>query len=681
MTYFDYLNTENRAVSGGSHYGPIIDSASASHAFVEVADLRLHFDHRKHVRIGCIYACDPKMPGLFHLCSQTSLNQSKSITELIDNSIGTLHFLPQNAPDASPGSAVIKMDAAGTHSMVVGTGILGNNRNKCVIPSVLEIGQAIGWSIRMQLGGTGTVMSDTLAGWKMRVGAAQMVVAAYNAEGHEGIEWAKEFPNWLLRYYGRLMDLTPFSIGTSNDEMAEAITKQVWEFLQRNYHPVASKDLMCGSEPSHYKGHEMVEMEPVFIEKDGDMYFQSPSDNESVLHLSSAIPDMEIMVHYDNSLMSSALSSVQSINTKAASLLSAAMSDGRRQVHRAKLLVSQAQQSVDKAVKDRDAAREMASRIRKISEPSEAITGDVLHVCGRKFKRGIGGGPDPIPGYVIDAWGASLQGFGHKESESCEYDAGDLLDSIIHDRAIRLVGPPGTGKTSVVQELAAQLDVPYYVITCHRDLPDEQFFGCYQIIDGEQVWVDGEFTQAMRCDAPLAFCAIEEGDHLDATKQSKMHAPLNGDPFMPGNGESIPVPAGMCFIMTANTSGHGDHTGRHASAMTSDTAFNSRFKSTMHVDHMKPEDEQALLVVQGLDPEEATRLVAFANASRSGGSDVDANSMQEPVCLRHTLAYARMRGRGVNARKAFGMSIIGQLSHYDRKPCNELALSFLPDVF
>jgi hypothetical protein len=49
--------------------------------------------------------------------------------------------------------------------------------------------------------------------------------------------------------------------------------------------------------------------------------------------------------------------------------------------------------------------------------------------------------------------------------------------------------------------------------------------------------------------------------------------------------------------------------------------------------------------------------------------------MSEPVCLRHLMAYARMRSMGRPIDKSLAMTIISQLPQRDRSVANELAIA------
>jgi len=540
------------------------------------------------------------------------------------------------------------------------------------------LGDALGYSLAMDVGGWACIGGPNEKG-------TDILKASIPALVHPGTlvhsqAW-DEAPNWLLRHYGRQVGIV-FPIATSNDAMRQGIQNAVEVCNQDpNIGFCRALPRALANESKRIDIHSQVPSVLISFDSDREAEYLTYCDDDCEWFGMEFEQPFAIHVAGDPGVVESAIASIGGINPRASALLRSAIHEGKRAKltsdNRVKGLLS----LVDSCRKEVVDSHRLIDSVRSLSDSKFEAPADSTEVdiCGRGFPAiGSDHAPNPIAGYTLDAWTASVK-MGHRPEDCAKYDASDLLDSIIADKCVRLVGPPGTGKTSVVRELAARVGVPYFVVTCHRDLPDEQFFGCYQIIDGEQVWVDGEFTQAMRCNEPLAFCAIEEGDHLDATKQSKMHAPLNGDDFVPGNGESLAVPVGMRFIMTANTSGHGDVTGRHGAAMTSDSAFNSRWQSTFHVDYLDPRDEVVLLIANGLSADEASQFVAFAGASRCVDQE-SSDGMSEPVCLRHTLSYARMRGRGVPPRKAFGLSVLGHLSEYDRKPCNELAITHVSAI-
>ena len=287
--------------------------------------------------------------------------------------------------------------------------------------------------------------------------------------------------------------------------------------------------------------------------------------------------------------------------------------------------------------------------------------------------------PALLANYSMDFWRAE-QRMG-RGSEVVEFDAADLAAAILHEGVVSLVGPPGVGKTSVVQQLAAIMGLPVFTIAFTKEKPVEQLIGCDKIVKGQQVWVDGEITRALRlaatCSTPV-FVVLDERDHADPSVQSELHAVLERRPLCLPDGDSIPIGDNVCFVLTSNTSGHGDTTGRHSAANMSDTAFNSRVKCTFNVSYLRSEDEQGLLVLNGLAVDEAKEMVEFANSTRESVAQMDSGStfdgMSEAVCLRHMLGYASCRARGMEMRKAFSATILASLPQSDRLVANELAI-------
>lgn len=308
---------------------------------------------------------------------------------------------------------------------------------------------------------------------------------------------------------------------------------------------------------------------------------------------------------------------------------------------------------------------------------------DVVGVWFRSWKSSDA--PDLLPNYSLGMWRAE-QRLG-RGGAVVTFDAADLASAVLSERVVSLVGPPGVGKTSVVTQLGAVMGVPVHTIQFTKEKPCEQLIGCDKIVNGEQVWVDGEITQALRhaasCETPV-FVVLDERDHADPSVQSELHSVLEGRPLCLPN-ESIPVGDNVCFIMTSNTSGHGDTTGRHSAANMSDSAFNSRVKCTFNVSYLEPDNEAGLLCLHGLASEEAQQMVKFANATRDSVAQMDSgesfDGMSEAVCLRHLLSYTSCRNRGMESTKAMAASIVSALPADDRLVANELALQYVSTAF
>lgn len=63
----------------------------------------------------------------------------------------------------------------------------------------------------------------------------------------------------------------------------------------------------------------------------------------------------------------------------------------------------------------------------------------------------------------------------------------------------RLTGPPGTGKTTLAQSIAAKHQWPFITIQVTASMRDAELFGSPHLIGGESVWVDGPLVKALLC--------------------------------------------------------------------------------------------------------------------------------------------------------------------------------------
>jgi nitric oxide reductase NorQ protein len=73
-----------------------------------------------------------------------------------------------------------------------------------------------------------------------------------------------------------------------------------------------------------------------------------------------------------------------------------------------------------------------------------------------------------------------------------------------------LKGPTGSGKSRLVEHMAARLGRPLVTVACHDDTSAVDLVGRYLVQGGETVWQDGPLTRAVRQGAILYLDVIAE---------------------------------------------------------------------------------------------------------------------------------------------------------------------------
>lgn len=115
------------------------------------------------------------------------------------------------------------------------------------------------------------------------------------------------------------------------------------------------------------------------------------------------------------------------------------------------------------------------------------------------------------------------------------------------ERAAMMIGPKGSGKTTVVEQWHARTCTPLYVVNGHKRITQEELFGQYLPTDGGGlVWQDGPVLRAAREGASVLINelnAIESGITIAlndiAQAGSRVTNPVTGEVFDPAEGFRI----------------------------------------------------------------------------------------------------------------------------------------------
>ncbi len=204
-----------------------------------------------------------------------------------------------------------------------------------------------------------------------------------------------------------------------------------------------------------------------------------------------------------------------------------------------------------------------------------------------------------------------------------------------------VVGPTGSGKSSVITQIASRLNIPLYVVSCHERLEIPELFGRFVVRNGSMEWVDGPFISGLK-DPCGAWILLDEADTLDPGAFVGLNAVNEGRTFIiPETGETIdPLRCGTRVIFAGNTAGNGDATGLYQATKRQNLASMGRFMM-LEVGYADPAEENLALekAVQELPSPIRLKMVEVANKVRElfiGGE------IEVTFCTRTLIRWAQL---------------------------------------
>ena len=171
----------------------------------------------------------------------------------------------------------------------------------------------------------------------------------------------------------------------------------------------------------------------------------------------------------------------------------------------------------------------------------------------------------------------------------------DIL-AYLHDAGgdgMFLSGPTGSGKTSLVTQVAGRLNWPVHSVTCHGRMELQALVGQFVIDQGETVFVHGPLAVAAR-DGHILI--LNESDLMDPAELAGLNDILEGQPLViPEHGGEVikPHPQFRVFA-TGNSTGAGDGSGLYQGILRQNLAFMDRFR-VVHVGYPEPAVEKAVV--------------------------------------------------------------------------------------
>jgi MoxR-like ATPase len=272
---------------------------------------------------------------------------------------------------------------------------------------------------------------------------------------------------------------------------------------------------------------------------------------------------------------------------------------------------------------------------------SEPLSAELVHLV-----------PEPDPNYVFPLWSQHLKS---------SMDSGDK---------VLLVGPTGSGKSSLIRELAARQGKPFLRINLNGESSVSDILGGWKVQGREMVFRYGPVPMAVRSGALLCL------DELDAALPAVLFALQGlledgGSLQIPDTGEWIKPHDDFRLVATANTLGKGDDSGLYAGTNVLNEAFLDRFHTVFHVDYLSPSLEQEVIRSKAgkIDPKVLARMLHVAGDLRKALSD---GIIFSTCSTRKLIAWARKTVQLGDPIIAAQYTIINKLSDDDKRVVSEV---------
>lgn len=248
---------------------------------------------------------------------------------------------------------------------------------------------------------------------------------------------------------------------------------------------------------------------------------------------------------------------------------------------------------------------------------------------------------------------------------------GDVAEAIEHNERVFIYGPSGTGKSSLVRQIAALTQRPVRRVSLNGETSVGDFVGHWTVNeDKETVFVNGILPQALERGHILQ---LDEVDAMQPEVGFILQQVLEpgGHLLLTDTGEDIAPHPDFRLVATANTLGFGADSSLYASGTnTLNFSWLDRWDVVVHMDYLSAKNEVALLLARHppLAKDLIKKLVKAADDLRRAHA---AEQLTSVVSTRRLLALCARLERGNELPRALEVCVLNKVPPEDVKVIGE----------
>lgn len=226
------------------------------------------------------------------------------------------------------------------------------------------------------------------------------------------------------------------------------------------------------------------------------------------------------------------------------------------------------------------------------------------------------------------------------------------------NESVLLIGETGTGKTTLINELAKEKEKKLHRVSVNGSLGVDEILGKWLAKDGSTYWIDGILTSAVRNGDWVVF---DEINAMLPEMGFALHSLLDDArtiTLAEKDGEVIPAHEEFRFFGSMNPSED------YAGTKEVNVALMSRFAGVFHVDVFPVEQEVRVLERNSVSGEVAKKLVNLATRLREVRRKGDMSTF---VSTRDIIQAGKLTTAGLDFDKAVIFSVFNKFTSEERE--------------